>query len=173
MGKTVFLDRDGVINACARAHDYVKVWNEFHFLNGAAEGIRALHEAGYQIVVVTNQRGVARGLISAETLDDMHMRMCSALKRSGAHVDAVFVCPHNEGECNCRKPEIGLFLQAEQVLSVDKEASWMIGDSDSDMAAGTRYGVKTMLIGAGDTGEYRAKNLKEAAKIIIESGLKA
>lgn len=172
MGKTVFLDRDGVINACAKAHDYIKTWNEFRFLDGAAEGIRALNQAGYQIVVVTNQRGVARGLMSRDTLDNIHVRMCSALGERGVYINAVFVCPHNEGECSCRKPKTGLFLQAEQMLSIDKETSWMIGDSDSDMVAGARYGVRTILIGSGNTGEYRGKSLQEAAKIIIERELK-
>lgn len=169
MSKTVFLDRDGVINACAREHDYIKNWEEFRFLKGAAEGIRALNEAGYQIVVVTNQRGVARGIMTAETVDEIHKRMRRELQRRGARIDAVFVCPHNDGECDCRKPKPGLFLRAEKVLSIDKAASWMVGDSESDVVAGARYGVRTILLGSGGTADRFGNNLIDVSKIIIES----
>lgn len=145
MRKAVFLDRDGVINRCPPPHEYVKTRQELVLLPGAAEAIRALNELGYLVLVVTNQRGVARGLMTMSDVDDIHRYMCDELGQSGAHIDKIYVCPHDDGQCTCRKPNIGLFLQAEQDYEIDKAASWMIGDSASDIEAGQRYGVRTIL----------------------------
>lgn len=142
--KVVFLDRDGLINQQAPEHDYIKSWTEFRFLPGVAEAIHQLNEAGYLVLVVTNQRGVARGLISMTAVDEIHKSMCRELDQNGAHIEKVYVCPHEEGTCNCRKPDIGLFLQAEQDFKIDKKHSWMVGDSDSDVKAGQNYGVRTI-----------------------------
>ena len=144
MYKAVFLDRDGLINRQAPEHDYIKSWAEFEFLPGVAESIHKLNEAGYLVLVVTNQRGVARGMMSMAAVDEIHKAMRRELDMAGAHIEKVYVCPHEEGKCNCRKPDIGLFLQAEQDFEIDKQHSWMIGDSDSDVEAGRRYGVRTI-----------------------------
>ncbi len=144
MHKTVFLDRDGLINQQAPEHDYIKSWGEFHFLPGVAEAIRRLNDAGYLVLVVTNQRGVARGMMRMSAVNKIHQAMCRALDEAGAHIEKVYVCPHESGTCNCRKPDIGLFLQAEQDFKIDKQHSWMVGDSDSDVEAGRRYGVRTI-----------------------------
>lgn len=144
MRKTVFLDRDGVINVPAAEHDYIKSWAEFAFLPGVPAAIRALNEAGYLVLVVTNQRGVARGLMSLAAVDEIHRRMCQALEEIGARIDGIYVCPHEAGRCSCRKPDIGLFLQAERDFAIDKADSWMVGDSGSDAAAGARYGVRAI-----------------------------
>ena len=168
MEKVVFLDRDGVINEKAPEHEYVTEWGKFRFLPDAAEGIKKLNGAGYRIVIVSNQRGVARGLMTAEQVDEIHRRMCAELEKCGAHIDDIYVCPHGEGECSCRKPEIGLFLMAERKFAVDKSASWMIGDSESDVEAGRRYGVRTVLVrNDGDFGGARADGLLAAAEYII------
>ncbi len=144
MAKAVFLDRDGLINVPAAEHDYIKSWNEFRFLPGVPEAAALLTQAGYLLLVVTNQRGVARGLLSFQQLTEIHRNMRRAFARSGARIDGVYVCPHEAGTCTCRKPEIGLFLQAERDFAIDKPSSWMVGDSDSDVAAGRRYGVRTI-----------------------------
>lgn len=144
MYKTVFLDRDGLINQKAPEHDYIKSWEEFRFLPGVAEAIRRLNDAGYLVLVVTNQRGVARGMMSMSAVDEIHKAMCRALDEAGAHIEKVYVCPHEAGTCNCRKPDIGLFLQAERDFEIDRQHSWMVGDSDSDVEAGQRYGVRTI-----------------------------
>ena len=156
--KAVFLDRDGVINVQAAEHDYIKLWAEFTFLPGVPDAIRVLNQAGYLILVVTNQRGVARGMMSLADVDEIHRKMCQALEDAGARIDRVYVCPHDIGQCSCRKPDIGLFLQAEQDYDIDKTASWMVGDSKSDVEAGTRYGVRSIL----------SNNLIEAANQIID-----
>ena len=133
-----------MINRKAAEHDYIKCWNEFFFLPDVPEAIARLNRAGYLVLVVTNQRGVARGLMSPEELQSIHEKMCVELESCGAHIDGIYVCPHDIGQCHCRKPDIGLFLQAEQDFQIDKTRSWIVGDSDSDVEAGNNYGVKTI-----------------------------
>lgn len=144
MSKAVFLDRDGVINRCAAPHEYIACWDRFEFLPGVKTAIRLLNEAGYLVLIVSNQRGVARGMMSMGDVEDIHRQMCKALEEAGARIDGIYVCPHDVGQCSCRKPEIGLFLQAERDFPIDKAASWMVGDSDADAEAGSRYGVRTI-----------------------------
>lgn len=149
------MDRDGVINKQAALHDYIKTWDEFEFLPGVARDIRRLNEAGYLVLIVSNQRGIARGMMTQQRVDEINRRMCAELEKEGAHIDKIYVCPHDYGQCNCRKPGIGLFLQAEQDYPIDKTASWTVGDSDIDVEAGARYGTRTImtakLSGAVDT----------------------
>lgn len=146
--KTIFLDRDGVINKCAASHCYIYKWEDFDFLPGAVEGIRMLNEAGYLILLISNQRGIARGLFTRNGIDKLHRKMCACLAEAGAHIDGIYICPHDNGKCDCRKPGIGLFRQAEKEWMINKGESWMIGDSESDIKAGISYGVKTVLIGS-------------------------
>ena len=155
--KAIFLDRDGLINQQAPEHDYIKSWADFHFLPGVPEAVRKLNEAGYLVLVVTNQRGVARGMMTMEAVNEIHETMCRELAEVGAHIHKVYVCPHESGTCNCRKPDIGLFLQAEQEFEIDKRESWMVGDSDSDVEAGRRYGVQTI----------KTQNLSSAVRQIL------
>lgn len=162
MYKTVFLDRDGLLNRQAPEHDYIKSWDDFQFLPGVSEAIRKLNEAGYLVLVVTNQRGVARGMMRMEDVDAIHDRMCQELAARGAIIRKVYVCPHEVGACTCRKPDIGLFLQAERDFEIDKENSWMVGDGDSDVEAGRRYGVKTI----------KTQSLISATEIILENAHK-
>lgn len=158
MSKAVFLDRDGLINREAAPHQYITRWESFQFLPGVPESVRRLNMAGYLVIIVTNQRGVARGIMTMETVDDIHRRMCRELEKADAHIDGVYVCPHENGQCSCRKPQIGLFLQAEKDFSIDKEASWMVGDNDADIEAGKRYGVRSIL----------TESLPEAVEQILE-----
>lgn len=143
--KTVFLDRDGIINQCIGIHQYVASWKQFRILPGVEAGIRKLKEAGYQVIIVTNQQGIARGLVSKKDVDAIHNRLMAHIEQAGGKIDGIYVCPHKDGTCDCRKPQIGLFLQAEQDFSIDKEHSWMVGDSETDVEAGKRYGVRTIL----------------------------
>ncbi|MBE6713762.1 MAG: HAD family hydrolase [Ruminococcaceae bacterium] len=141
--KVAFLDRDGLINVRAAEHDYIKNRSEFAFLPGACEAIRLLNENEYLVIIVTNQRGIARKIMTVEDLESIHAYMNVCLNEHGAHTDAVYVCPHDNGECNCRKPDIGLFLQAQRDFPIDKSRSFMIGDSQSDVDAGERYGIRS------------------------------
>lgn len=145
MRKAVFLDRDGLINRQAAPHHYISDPVDFEILPGVPEAIKRLNDAGYLTIMVTNQRGVARGMLTMEQVNTVHGYLQSEIAKHGAHIDAIYVCPHADGECICRKPDIGLFLMAEKDFDIDKRRSWMVGDSDTDVEAGKRYGVRTIL----------------------------
>ena len=112
--------------------------------------------------------GHSRGLMSEKDVEMIHEHMCRELLASGARIDGIFVCPHEEGTCTCRKPEIGLFQQAEKQFAVDKQKSYMIGDGETDIMAGKRFGVHTIAIGSEPANpEFRCSNLDEAADYIL------
>jgi len=149
MHRAIFLDRDGVINEKAPEGEYITSWEAFSFLPGVVEAIAAIHQAGFLAVVVTNQRCVAKRLMTIAELESMHERMSSFLAARGAGIDAVYYCPHElQSACRCRKPAIGMFLDAARDRAVDLDASWMIGDSEFDMEAGRNAGCKTALVAA-------------------------
>ena len=103
-----------------------------------------LNRAGFRVIVVSNQRCVAKGLITAADLESMHQRMCEALGNAGAIIDAVYYCPHEkQPACRCRKPPPGMLLDAAREHDIDLPASWMIGDSEIDVEAGRNAGCKT------------------------------
>jgi len=144
MTKAVFLDRDGVINQKPPEGLYVTKWEEFKVLPGVVEGIGLLNRAGFDVIVVTNQRCVAKGLITVADLEKMHQKMSDTLARAGASIDGVYYCPHEmEPPCDCRKPAPGMLLEAARAHGIDLPASWMIGDSDLDIEAGKNAGCKT------------------------------
>ncbi len=145
--RTVFLDRDGVLNEKMPEGQYVTRWDEFHILPGVIEAIRRLDQAGLHVVVVTNQRGIARGLYTVADVEAIHARFQQELQTAGAHIDAIFICPHDKDECNCRKPLPGLFEQAvAQFPDITATTSVMIGDSLVDMEFGRRLGMATVFI---------------------------
>jgi D-glycero-D-manno-heptose 1,7-bisphosphate phosphatase len=150
--KAAFLDRDGVIN---RDHGFVHRIEDFEFLPGAVEGMRCLAEAGFSLIVVTNQSGIARGLYDEADFETLTAWMCDELAARGVLIHAIYHCPHHpEGTvapyarvCDCRKPAPGLLLRARAEHGIDMAASIMIGDKLSDMAAGRAAGVThTFLI---------------------------
>ena len=146
MNKAVFLDRDGVINQKAPEHDYIKSWAEFHFLPGVKEAIRRIREEGFLVIVVTNQRGIARGLMTEKDLQEIHQRMCEELQQHGAHIDDIFCCPHDiKDNCACRKPKPGMLIQAQKKWDIDFAQSYIIGDSNSDIEAGQHVGCRGLL----------------------------
>jgi D-glycero-D-manno-heptose 1,7-bisphosphate phosphatase len=148
----VFLDRDGVINRKLPENEYVRRVSDFQFLQGAVKAISILRETGFVVVVITNQRGIARGLMTEEDLAYVHRFMLSELRQAGVVLEGVFHCPHEKFEnCRCRKPQPGMILEAAKSLRIDLTKSYMVGDSPSDIEAGKRAGTKTVLIGnAGD-----------------------
>ena len=147
MKKAVFLDRDGVINRKAPEGQYVTRWQDMEFLAGTHEAIHSLNEAGYFVVVVSNQRCVAKGLITSSELDSMHTRMRREFEAAGARIDAIYYCPHDfPPPCNCRKPQPGMLLEAARRHDLDLAESWMIGDSEHDVLAGKRAGCRTALL---------------------------
>jgi D-glycero-D-manno-heptose 1,7-bisphosphate phosphatase len=162
MTETVFLDRDGTINVKAPEGDYVKSWEEFEFLPGAVDAVRALHEAGRRVVVVTNQRGIALSRMTEHDLAEIHERMLDAI--GPGVVAAVYHCPHDGGECDCRKPQPGMLRRAAaEIPGVDLADATVIGDSDSDVEAGRAVGANTIKIGAD------APSLAEAVRWLLAS----
>ena len=195
LAKVVFLDRDGTINE--EVH-YLHKPEDLHFLDGVSQAVRMLRQAGFKLVVITNQAGVARGYYTCKDVERLHEYMNEQLKKEGAWIDAFYYCPHHpvygvgkyKQVCHCRKPEIGMFEMAEKRFFVEKSHSYMIGDKWIDIEAGLRYGVKGILVGTGygfslkkemeEKGErpiydFYAKTLVDAANYIItrekESGM--
>lgn len=136
MDKILFLDRDGVINKKAPPHQHITTPDDFIILPNVKEALLYAKAKDYKIIVITNQRSVPK-----EIYDMIHTKMLTDLPE----IEDVFVCPHEDGECNCRKPLPGLFYQAANKYDVDKEQSLMIGDSQSDLDAATAYGIKAIL----------------------------
>ncbi len=146
--KAVFLDRDGVI---IRQWDgYLNDPARVELLPGAAEAIRKLREAGFAVVVVTNQAGVGYGHLTEETLGAIHLRLQEELSREGASLDGIYYCPHTPEEgCPCRKPAPGMLLRAAEELGLDLSRSYLVGDMTTDIEAGKRAGCFTVLVRTG------------------------
>ncbi len=142
----VFLDRDGVINQ--DDPNYIKSWSEFHFLPKVKSAIRQLNNSGYYVVVITNQGGVAKGLYTEETVKEINRKMQAELELAGAHIDAVYFCPHTkEQACNCRKPNPGMIDRAVKEFNIDLAGSWIVGDSlKHDIPLGKSLGLKTIFV---------------------------
>jgi D-glycero-D-manno-heptose 1,7-bisphosphate phosphatase len=176
MNNAAFLDRDGVINRRAPEREYITRWEEMKFLPGVAEAIALLHRAGFRVIVVSNQRCVAKGLISAHDLEQMHRRMCDELAAEGGKIDAVYYCPHElQAACDCRKPKPGMLLEAARAHSLDLAESWMIGDFDIDIEAGRNAGCRTArLLGKSEvsksTADVVASSLLDAVQQILRYG---
>lgn len=143
----VFLDRDGVLNRKLPEGVYVSDWAQFEWLPGAVEAVARMNRAGLTVMLVSNQRGIALGRITTVQLERIHDKMQSHLARNDARLDAIYYCPHDHGECHCRKPDIGLFERAFQSFpQANADNSVVIGDSLSDIQAGQRLGMKTIFI---------------------------
>jgi D-glycero-D-manno-heptose 1,7-bisphosphate phosphatase len=180
--RTVFLDRDGVLNRKMPEGSWVTSPAELSILEGAPEAVARLNRAGLLVLVVTNQRAIARGQLSPEGLERIHAALQAILRRSGAHIDAFFYCPHDRGKCNCRKPLTGMFEQARQQFpAVSAETSAMIGDALSDIQFGKSLGLLTILLEtnlemqrksaqkAAQLADYRLPTLSAAAGLLLES----
>jgi D-glycero-D-manno-heptose 1,7-bisphosphate phosphatase len=158
MNRAAFLDRDGVINRKPPEGGYVTRWEDMYFLPGVAESIALLNQTEFRVIVVSNQRCVARGLVTPQALDSVHQQMCEWLAAAGAKIDAVYYCPHEkQPSCSCRKPAPGMLLTASREHQIDLSASWMIGDSEIDIEAGRSAGCKTVrLLGGNETAKGSA-----------------
>jgi D-glycero-D-manno-heptose 1,7-bisphosphate phosphatase len=178
--RAVFLDRDGVLNEKMPEGQYVARWEEFRVLPGVPEALRRLNEAGVRVIVVSNQRGIARGLYTAAEVAAIHANFQQLLHGAGAHIDGFFICPHDKGECNCRKPLPGLFEQAVvQFPEITAATSAMIGDSLSDIEFGYWLGMRTVFVegdrerrkpgaeAAAELADWRCASLPEAVDALL------
>ncbi len=147
--RVVFLDRDGVINV-KRENDYVKSWDEFEFVPGAVETLKTVYDMGYKLVVLTNQQGVGKGVMSETALNEIHQKMTAALHENGVRLEKIIHCAHLEKDgCECRKPGPGMFYRAHNELNFNFNLgeSFFIGDSVSDVQAGNAVGCQTIFLG--------------------------
>lgn len=171
----IFLDRDGVINRKAPKGQYISTWREFGFLPGSVRSIATLCRAGFKIIIITNQRGVALGKVRLEDLEDIHLRIKAKLAEHGVVLTDIYFCPHDiSDDCICRKPRPGMLLQAAKEHRLDLSACWMIGDAESDIAAGKNAGCKTvkiipasLLSETASRADVRARDLSSAARKIL------
>ncbi len=144
---TLFLDRDGVINR-RLVDDYVKNWSEFQFEPRVPAAIAALAKVFGKIFIVTNQQGIGKGLMSETNLQHIHNQMIVEINRAGGRIDKIYFCPHlRTDHCNCRKPRIGMALQAkEDFPEIDFSRAIMVGDTPADIEFGKNAGMKTVFI---------------------------
>ena len=147
MRPAIFLDRDGTINS-DEGHYYIYKIEDFQFNPGAIDGIRRLNEAGYLVIVVTNQGGVAKGEYSSSDVERLHAHVQHVLAQHGAHIDAFYYCPHHDSisPCTCRKPAPGMILQAIHEWDIDPDRSLLIGDGSRDIEAAQAAGIRGIRI---------------------------
>jgi D-glycero-D-manno-heptose 1,7-bisphosphate phosphatase len=161
----VFLDRDGIINRM-RA-DYVKRWEELEILPGALETLARLSAGGCDVIVLTNQSAIGRGLVSRQTVDDMHRRLAELIETRGGHVRAFLVCPHKPSDgCDCRKPAPGLLHRARDELDVELATAVLVGDQLSDVEAARAAGCRAILV--DDEGD-RATEVRWEGCAVVDS----
>ncbi len=148
--RAVFLDRDGVLNRDSA--DFIKTPDELHLLPGIPEAVARLNAAGFAAIVISNQSGLLRGLVTRENLEAIHARLRSILESAGASLTAIYYCPHLPTDgCACRKPAPGLVLQAAREHDVDLANSYFVGDREGDVACGAATGCRTVLVLSGRT----------------------
>jgi len=170
--RAVFVDRDGTlapdVNYCRRPED-------FNLFPETPQAIRMLNDAGFKVIVITNQSGLARGYFTEGTLARIHQKMIDELKKEGACIDAIYYCPHHpDDNCECRKPGTVLFEKAASDLDIDLSQSFVIGDREIDIKPGKAIGTKTILVSTGPTKglvtavipDYKASNLLDATRWI-------
>ncbi len=181
--KTVFLDRDGVINY--DSPDYIKSCTEFKFLPNSLEAIRLLTLSGFNVIIITNQSAIGRKMITTQGLNDIFTKMTAGVREKGGHITDIFYCPHlPEDNCECRKPKPQMILKAQKKHNIDMRTAIMVGDSAKDIECAKSAGCSFSILVKTGNGinaavelakknirpDYVAEDLFEAAKWIIEKG---
>ena len=186
MQPAIFLDRDGTLNF---DYGWITSPEKIELLPGAAQAVRAVNDAGYLAILVTNQPVIARGECTLEELAIINQKLHSLLAaEAGAHLDAIYFCPHHPnpgfaGErpeykirCECRKPAPGLLADAARDLKIDVSRSWMVGDSERDLGAAAAFGIPAVLVSSNQQGfkesissncAFRAETALEAVRRIL------
>jgi len=180
MNKAVFLDRDGVIN---KDFGYVYRIEDFFIYDEVYPALKKLRDAGFKLIVITNQSGIGRGYYTEEDFLNITKHMKEKLKEKGIVLDKVYYCPHHpEGvipeftkKCNCRKPETGMIEEAVKEFNIDLSNSFLIGDKETDIQAGKKMGLKTILVKTGrgkdfisnTSADYIAENILDAVENYI------
>jgi len=186
MNKAAFLDKDGTINEDV---GYLDDPNKLVLLPRAAEAIKRLNEHGFKVIIISNQSGIAKGILTEDILQTIDKKLQKELLKLGAYVDAIYYCPHHPEHglypykkvCQCRKPHPGLVKRAEKEHNIDLKSSYFVGDKLSDIETGKAVGIKTILVLTGKGKEtkqeqgfsenkpdYEAPDLFHAVNWIIE-----
>jgi len=159
--KLVILDRDGTINQ--DSEDYVKSADEWKPLPGALEAIARMNQAGWHVVVASNQSGLGRGMYEVSDLNAMHAKMHQLLAAVGGRIDTVFYCPHTPmDQCNCRKPAPGLFEQIADRYGMDLHNVPTVGDTARDLVAGMALGCEPHLVLTGKGAAFKGRSLPDS-----------
>lgn len=146
--RALFLDRDGVINV--NLPDHVRSWEQFEFERGSLDALARVGATDYRVIVITNQSGIGRGLMSHETVNEIHTRMTAEIRHVGGRVDEVYYCPHSsQDNCTCRKPAPEMLLRGRDRYQLDVGASYLVGDWVDDVLAARAAGVKPLLVRTG------------------------
>lgn len=165
------LDRDGVINY--DSDSYIKTVSEWIPIDGSMKAIAEFSRAGFRIVVVTNQSGLGRGLLTETTLEDIHSKLESKVESLGGKIDGIFFCPHHpKKNCECRKPKNGLLKKAEHFLQTSLKNSFFVGDSYTDLQCAVNFGLTPILVrsGKGLITETRLQRERENEVLRLKSG---
>lgn len=142
LSKALFLDRDGIINKRPKTHEYVAKWKDFVLNTRVLKLIKLAQRKSYKIIIITNQRGIGRGLMSNLDFIDLSNKLCKYLSTQGIALSAIYYCPHDfQHQCLCRKPKPGLFTSAIKDHMIDPNHSISIGDSDTDSQAAKEAGI--------------------------------
>lgn len=143
----VILDRDGVLNAKMPRAEYVRTWSDWRWVEGSKEAVAAFTRAGFRVIVVTNQAGIARGVMTEDDLADIHRRMVADIESAGGRIDAIHHCPHGWDEgCACRKPKPGMLFQAQREFDLDLGRVYFIGDDERDGQAADAAGCRFQMV---------------------------
>lgn len=173
--RAVFLDRDGTINYEV---GYLGKWDKFKFIPGAVEALRELKEAGFKLVLITNQSGVEKGVFTLRDVENIHQKMQKILEKFDAQFDKIYFCPHGpERKCECRKPKTFFYQEASRELGLDLHHSYFVGDKERDLLPSLELGGETILVLSGEgrktlkkmnfSPSFVAKDLKEASRWIV------
>ncbi len=162
--KTIFLDRDGVIN---KEKNYLYKIEDFEFINGVFEACRYFTNLEYKIIIITNQSGISRHFYTENDYVNLTKWMINQFNDNDINILDIFHCPHEpKSNCNCRKPNPGMFLEAKTKYNIDMKSSWMIGDRENDIIAANNAGIhNTILVKSG----HKVNEEKSNSKFIIES----
>ena len=162
--KTIFIDRDGVIN---KEKNYLYKIEDFEFINGVFQACLHFNKLGYKIIIVTNQSGISRGYYSIQDFERLNAWMLSEFNKNHVDILDVFYCPHTPSEkCKCRKPKPGMLISAKNKYNINLKNSWMIGDSERDISAASLAGItNTILVRSG----HKIDKENSQAKLLLNS----
>ena len=181
--KIIFLDRDGVINKDPGGwteHSYVTHWEYFKFLPNSVKALKMLNDAGYDIVLISNQGGISKGYYSEDKLREINKKMIAEIGKKGAKIKKTYYCIHqNSDNCDCKKPKTALFRQAEKELNIKAKGSFFVGDGKMDVEAAEKLGLRSILVLSGKSliadvrgwevkPDYIFDNLSEAVNFVLK-----